>query len=285
MSRLYLTAAALALVLFFLPQLVYAVDETNQVVITRLGQFQRTDKSPGLKFKQPFLDTANYIERRVLTSDAETAEYITSDKKRLAVDPVTRWRIVNAYQFFISVRDEAGARVRLDDLVFSALRRELAADAFEDVIAKNREAIMETVAASVREQAKDFGIEIIDVRIKRADLPREVQGSVFARMVAERQREASRLRAEGEERARLIRGDADRQSTIISAEAQRQAQQLRGEGDAEATAIYGSALQQDPEFYAFQRSLEAYTSILSAESTLILSADSELFRYLTRAGR
>jgi len=285
MSRLYLTAAALALVLFFLPQLVYAVDETNQVVITRLGQFQRTDKSPGLKFKQPFLDTANYIERRVLTSDAETAEYITSDKKRLAVDPVTRWRIVDAYQFFISVRDEAGARVRLDDLVFSALRRELAADAFEDVIAKNREAIMETVAASVREQAKDFGIEIIDVRIKRADLPREVQGSVFARMVAERQREASRLRAEGEERARLIRGDADRQSTIISAEAQRQAQQLRGEGDAEATAIYGSALQQDPEFYAFQRSLEAYTSILSAESTLILSADSELFRYLTRAGR
>jgi len=285
MSRLYLTAAALALVLFFLPQLVYAVDETNQVVITRLGQFQRTDKSPGLKFKQPFLDTANYIERRVLTSDAETAEYITSDKKRLAVDPVTRWRIVDAYRFFISVRDEAGARVRLDDLVFSALRRELAADAFEDVIAKNREAIMETVAASVREQAKDFGIEIIDVRIKRADLPREVQGSVFARMVAERQREASRLRAEGEERARLIRGDADRQSTIISAEAQRQAQQLRGEGDAEATAIYGSALQQDPEFYAFQRSLEAYTSILSAESTLILSADSELFRYLTRAGR
>ena len=202
-----------------------------------------------------------------------------------AVDPVTRWRIVDAYRFFISVRDEAGARVRLDDLVFSALRRELAADAFEDVIAKNREAIMETVAASVREQAKDFGIEIIDVRIKRADLPREVQGSVFARMVAERQREASRLRAEGEERARLIRGDADRQSTIISAEAQRQAQQLRGEGDAEATAIYGSALQQDPEFYAFQRSLEAYTSILSAESTLILSADSELFRYLTRAGR
>ncbi|HLF77205.1 MAG TPA: protease modulator HflC [Dehalococcoidia bacterium] len=285
MSRLYLTAAALALVLFFLPQLVYAVDETNQVVITRLGQFQRTDKSPGLKFKQPFLDTANYIERRVLTSDAETAEYITSDKKRLAVDPVTRWRIVDAYRFFISVRDEAGARVRLDDLVFSALRRELAADAFEDVIAKNREAIMETVAASVRAQAKDFGIEIIDVRIKRADLPREVQGSVFARMVAERQREASRLRAEGEERARLIRGDADRQSTIISAEAQRQAQQLRGEGDAEATAIYGSALQQDPEFYAFQRSLEAYTSILSAESTLILSADSELFRYLTRAGR
>jgi len=285
MSRLYLTAAALALVLFFLPQLVYAVDETNQVVITRLGQFQRTDSSPGLKFKQPFLDTANYIERRVLTSDAETAEYITSDKKRLAVDPVTRWRIVDAYRFFISVRDEAGARVRLDDLVFSALRRELAADAFEDVIAKNREAIMETVAASVREQAKDFGIEIIDVRIKRADLPREVQGSVFARMVAERQREASRLRAEGEERARLIRGDADRQSTIISAEAQRQAQQLRGEGDAEATAIYGSALQQDPEFYAFQRSLEAYTSILSAESTLILSADSELFRYLTRAGR
>jgi len=285
MSRLYLIAAALALVLFFLPQLVYAVDETNQVVITRLGQFQRTDKSPGLKFKQPFLDTANYIERRVLTSDAETNEYITSDKKRLAVDPVTRWRIVDAYQFFISVRDEAGARVRLDDLVFSALRRELAADAFEDVIAKNREAIMETVAASVREQAKDFGIEIIDVRIKRADLPREVQGSVFARMVAERQREASRLRAEGEERARLIRGDADRQSTIISAEAQRQAQQLRGEGDAEATAIYGSALQQDPEFYAFQRSLEAYTSILSAESTLILSADSELFRYLTRAGR
>ena len=285
MSRLYLTAAALALVLFFLPQLVYAVDETNQVVITRLGQFQRTDKSPGLKFKQPFLDTANYIERRVLTSDAETAEYITSDKKRLAVDPVTRWRIVDAYRFFISVRDEAGARVRLDDLVFSALRRELAADAFEDVIAKNREAIMETVAASVREQAKDFGIEILDVRIKRADLPREVQGSVFARMVAERQREASRLRAEGEERARLIRGDADRQSTIISAEAQRQAQQLRGEGDAEATAIYGSALQQDPEFYAFQRSLEAYTSILSAESTLILSADSELFRYLTRAGR
>ena len=230
--------------------------------------------------KTPFLHSAIRFDRRILVSDAPQAEYLSQDKKRLVADPVTRWRIADPLVFFKTVRDESGARARLDDLVFSELRGEVASHTFATVIGSKREAIMDNVAKSAREKAREFGIEVVDVRIKRADLPQEVQQSVFARMQAEREREAKRYRSEGEEEANKLRAQTDKERTIVLAEAEQNAQKLRGEGDATATRIYAEAYGQDPEFYRFVRSLQSYELFLGKRSTLLLSADSPLFHYL-----
>jgi membrane protease subunit HflC len=261
-------------------QIFFTVNETEQVIITQFGEYKRTIQQPGLAYKLPFVQTVNRFDRRILVSDAPYAEYLTQDKKRLVADPITRWRIADPLRFYKTVRDESGARARLDDLVFSELRREVASHNFDTVIGAQREAIMDAVAATAREKAREFGIEIIDVRIKRADLPREVQASVFARMQAEREREAKRYRSEGEEEAAKLRAETDKERTIILATAEQQAQRLRGDGDAEATRIYAEAYGKDPEFYAFVRSLQAYEQFVGKRSTLLLSADSDLFRYL-----
>ncbi|MDY0040935.1 MAG: protease modulator HflC [Desulforhabdus sp.] len=261
-------------------QSVVVVDETNQAIITQFGEFRRAIKEAGLHFKVPFVQKVNYLERRTLSSDAASQEYLTLDKKRAVVDHVTRWRITDPLRFFVSVRTEMGAQARLDDIVFSELRRQLAVHNLEDVIAEKREQIMDDVAESARLQAKNFGIHIVDVRIKRADLPPAVQESVFKRMEAERKRESSRYRAEGEERGALIRAESNRQREIILADAREQAQRTRGEGDAQAIAIYAEALQQDPEFYTFTRRLEAYRKLLGAEDLLVLDSNAEFFRYL-----
>jgi membrane protease subunit HflC len=200
------------------------------------------------------------------------------------VDHVTRWRITDPLLFFKAVRTEAGARARLDDIVFSELRRELATVEFTDIIAQERENIMERVAASSAEKASEFGIDVVDVRTKRADLPEEVEQSVYNRMRAERQRESSLFRAQGEEQANIIRAKADREATVTRAEGEREAQQLRGEGEAEAIRIYAEALSQDPEFYSFSRRLEAYAGILKQGDTVIIPADSEFFRFLINNG-
>jgi len=261
-------------------QIFFTVDEREQVIITQFGEYKRTIKQPGLAFKLPFLQTVNRFDRRILVSDAPQAEYLTQDKKRLVADPVTRWRINDPLLFYKTVRDESGARARLDDLVFSELRREVASHTFAAVIGAKREPIMDAVAASAREKAREFGIAVVDVRIKRADLPREVQASVFARMQAEREREAKRYRSEGEEEAAKLRAQTDKERTIVLAEAEQQAQRLRGDGDAQATTIYAGAYGKDPEFYSFLRSLQAYEQFLGKRTTLLLSADTDLFRYL-----
>jgi len=261
-------------------QTFFTVDEREQVIITQFGEYKRTIQQPGLAFKLPFLQTVNRFDRRILVSDAPQAEYLTQDKKRLVADPVTRWRISDPLQFYKTVRDESGARARLDDLVFSELRREVASHTFAAVIGAKREPIMDAVAASAREKAREFGIDVVDVRIKRADLPKEVQASVFARMQAEREREAKRYRSEGEEEAAKLRAQTDKERTIVLATAEQQAQLLRGDGDAQATTIYAAAYSKDGEFYAFLRSLQAYEQFLGKRSTLLLSADSDLFRYL-----
>lgn len=261
-------------------QTFFTVDEREQVIITQFGEYKRTIQQPGLAFKMPFLQTVNRFDRRILVSDAPQAEYLTQDKKRLVADPVTRWRISDPLQFYKTVRDESGARARLDDLVFSELRREVASHTFDAVIGAKREPIMEAVAGTARDKAHEFGIEVVDVRIKRADLPREVQASVFARMQAEREREAKRYRSEGEEEAAKLRAQTDKERTIVLATAEQQAQLLRGDGDAQATKIYADAYGKDPEFYTFLRSLQAYEQFLGTRSTLLLSADSDLFRYL-----
>ncbi|MBE0543984.1 MAG: protease modulator HflC [Verrucomicrobia bacterium] len=261
-------------------QALFQVNETEQVIITQFGEYKRTVQEPGLATKVPFVQTVNRFDRRILSSDAPKAEYLTQDKKRLVADPVTRWRITDPLQFFKTVRDESGARARLDDLVFSELRREVASHEFGVVIGTKREIIMDNVAKTAREKAKEFGIEVVDVRIKRADLPQEVQMSVFQRMQAEREREAKRYRSEGEEESAKLKAQTDKERTIVLAEAQQDAEKLRGEGDATAARIYAEAYGKDSEFYAFVRSLQAYELFLGKRSTLLLPADADLFRYL-----
>ena len=263
-----------------LKQVFIIVDEREQVIVTQFGEYIRTIQKPGLAFKMPFLHSSIRFDRRILASDAPEAEYLSQDKKRLVADPVTRWRIADPLKFFKTVRDESGARARLDDLVFSELRSEVASHTFATVIGTKREAIMDTVARSVREKASAFGIEVVDVRIKRADLPREVQASVFARMQAEREEEAKRYRSEGDEEANKLRSQTDKEATIVLATAEQAAQKFRGEGDATATRIYAEAYGKDPEFYRFVRSLQSYELFLGKRSTLLLSADSPLFQYL-----
>ena len=263
-----------------LKQVFIIVDEREQVIVTQFGEYIRTIQKPGLALKTPFLHSAIRFDRRILVSDAPQAEYLSQDKKRLVADPVTRWRIADPLKFFKTVRDESGARARLDDLVFSELRSEVASHTFATVIGAKREAIMDTVARNAREKAREFGIEVVDVRIKRADLPKEVQQSVFARMQAEREREAKRYRSEGEEEANKLRSQTDKERTIVLADAEQNAQKLRGEGDATASRIYAEAYGKDPEFYRFVRSLQSYELFLGKRSTLLLSADSPLFHYL-----
>jgi len=274
----------IALAVFVGSQALFTVDETEQAIITQLGQFKRSILQPGLKVKIPFLQQVHKLEKRILASDADPAEYLTLDKKRLVVNHVTRWRIVDPFRFFITVRDEAGARARLDDLVFSELRQELASREFAEIIAAEREPVMEAVAARAAEKAKQFGIQVVDVRVKRADLPTEVQASVFARMVAERERIAKRYRSEGEEEAAKLRAETDKEKTIILAKAYEESQKRKGEGDAQATRIYATAYGRDPEFYSFRRSLEAYDKFLSEKSVVVLSADSILLKYLSKPG-
>jgi membrane protease subunit HflC len=268
------------LVIVAASQAYYVVDERDQVIVTQLGEYLYTVRDPGSYAKVPFYQRAIHFEKRILISDANPAEYLTLDKKRLLADHITRWRIIDPLTFYITVRDETGARARIDDIVFSQMRAELANSNFDKVISTERETIMTRVSQGTAERAATFGIEVVDVRLKRADLPQEVQDSVFARMVAERSRIASRYRSEGAESAATIRADADKERTIILAKAYEESQRMRGTGEAEATGIYAAAFNQDAEFYAFVRNLQAYETFLNGDSTMVLSTDSDLFRYL-----
>ncbi|HEX9869160.1 MAG TPA: protease modulator HflC [Candidatus Tectomicrobia bacterium] len=267
-------------VAFAFAQTAFTIGEREQGLIIQLGNPKRILQEPGLYFKLPVMQNLVRFDKRVLTTDAQTAEYLTLDKKRVLVDHVSRWRIQEPLEFYRSVRDEERAMARLDDLISARLRQETAKHNFLDFVREKREEIMQVVTKDTKETAKSFGIEVLDVRIKGLDLPKEVQASVFARMRAERERIAKRYRAEGEERAREIRAGADREREIILATAYETSQKLSGEGDALAVAIYARAFGQDPEFYAFTRRLQTYEKVLSTGTTLVLSPDSELLRYL-----
>lgn len=269
--------------LLLVPQFVFTIGEQEQGIIVQLGDPKRIIQEPGLYLKLPFIQNLVRLEKRILTTDARTAEYLTLDKKRVMVDQVSRWRIAQPLDFFRSVRDFERAQARVDDNISARLRQEIAGHNFLDLVRQKREEIMATVTKDVRETVKPFGIELIDVRVKQVDLPQEVQASVFARMRAERERIAKRYRAEGEEHAREIRAGADREREILLATAYETSQKLSGEGDAQASAIYASAFGQDPEFYAFTRRLQAYEKMLGSGTTLVLPPDSELLRYLQGA--
>jgi membrane protease subunit HflC len=264
----------------FARQWFYIVDERNQAILLQFGEPVATIREPGLATKLPFIQNVIYFEKRVLSSDGSPQEYLTRDKKRLVVDHVTRWRIDDPLLFYKAVRTESGARARLDDIVFSELRRELATVDFAAVISDQRDPIMERVAASSAVNAAEFGIDLVDVRVKRADLPTEVEQSVFNRMRAERQRDSALFRAEGEEQANIIRAQADRASTVILAEGYREAQGMRGDGEAAAIRIYADALSQDLAFYSFSRRLESYSEILKPGDRVILAANADFFDHL-----
>ncbi|MFO7179678.1 MAG: protease modulator HflC [Pseudomonadota bacterium] len=259
---------------------VFVIDETELGIVTQFGEYKRSVTSPGLYFKVPFLQKVHRMESRILGSDAPPAEYLTLDKKRLLADPVTRYRVTDPLRFYTTVFDEIGAKARLDDIVNSELRREIASHNFGEIVGHAREPLMQNVAERVRAKTKSFGIHVVDVRIRRADLPREVQESVFQRMRAERDRVAKQYRSEGEEEAAKIRAETDKERTILLATAYETAQKVRGEGDAESIRIYAEAFGKDPKFYALVRSLEAYERALGEDSTLVLSSKSDLFKYL-----
>ncbi|TMB24703.1 MAG: protease modulator HflC [Deltaproteobacteria bacterium] len=282
MARLVIGAIVVALLV--LSQTVFVVGEWQQALITQFGKPVRTIREPGLYVKLPVVQTLSRFERRILATDVQAAEYLTLDKKRLAVDHVSRWRISDPLEFYRTVRDTRGAMARLDDIIFARLRQEIAKHNFADFIREKREGIMQVVTAGTREMAASFGIEVVDVRIKRADLPTEVQASVYARMRAERERIAKRYRAEGEERARKIRASADKEREILVAKAYEESQRMIGEGDAQAIATYARAFGQDPEFYGFLRRLESYEKIFAGGTTVVLSPDSDLLRYLQGPG-
>ncbi|MCI2425914.1 protease modulator HflC [Candidatus Acetothermia bacterium] len=274
-----LIAVILALIVIF--QAVFTIDEREQAIILQLGKYIRTIDQPGLHFKIPFIQSIVRIERRVLVADAPATEFITLDKERLVVDSYSRWRIVDPHRFFKTVTDEYRARLRLNDIAISKLRQKLAAHNLWDIIGVERKPIMDRVGRHTDKIAqRDFGIEVIDVRIKRIDLPAGVEEAVFARMRAERERMAKEFRAKGAQAAMKIRAEADREVVVILAEAEKQSRILRGYGDARAAAIYAAAFEQDPEFFAFLRSLEAYEKFMGGGTTLVLSADSELLRFL-----
>lgn len=265
-----------------LNSLFYTVDETEQVVVVRFGEIITTDTEAGLKIKLPFIESVEVFEKRLLEYDAAPKEIISQDKKTLVVDNFARWRISDLKTFYERVRTENLAQNRLDEIIYSDLRNELGKYTFNEIISENRQDIMDQVAALSNVKTADLGIEIVDVRIKRADLPSENEAAVFERMRAERRRQANLSRSEGEEESLKIRAETDKQATIIQAEAYQISQQVRGEGDATALKIYADAYNRDPDFFQFMRTLEAYEKTLKDETTVVLSPDSDFLRYLTR---
>lgn len=266
--------------LIVLSQSFYVVGEGEQVVITQFGEPQKIVQSPGLYVKTPFIQEVVRFEKRILTRDPSPSEYLTLDRKRVVVDAVARYRITDPLQFYRTVRDEAGIGPRLDDIAGGWLRQELAGRNFIPIVREERDDIMARVTTGVREAMRPFGIEVVDVLIKRLDLPVGVQDSVFDRMRAERQRIAAGFRAEGEERAREIRATADRTAEVTIAGAVAQAERIRGEGDAAAIEITAAAFGRDLDFYQFQRRLAAYEELFTSGGTVVLTPDSDLFRYL-----
>jgi len=277
------TIILLVLLVLFGFSTVIVVDETEQIVILQFGKPVRTINEPGLNFKLPApIQVANVFEKRLLEYDVPPEEILSRDKKSLIIDNYVRWRIVDPLLFLQTVKAIPTAKTRLDDIVYSELRQELGTHDMVEIITENRELIMEKVTIASNEETSKYGIEVIDVRIRRVDLPRENEASIYARMEAERKRQANKFRSEGEEEAQKIRAATDRDKTVILAEAYKKAQKIRGEGEAQALDIYATSFSKDPDFYDFLRTLETYEKVIDKKTTLVLPGDSKLFKALTQ---
>jgi len=282
MSRLTMVIAGVLVVALGVIALssVYTVHQTQQVLILQFGDPRRVVTEAGLHFKYPFVENIERLDRRILGFDALPEEIIALDQKRLVVDAFLRYRISDPLQFYKAVRDQRIAEERLRTLLSSNLRRVLGSVPLENLLTGERAALMSEILILVNEQAEELGIVAVDVRIKRADLPDANNQAIYGRMNSEREREAREFRAQGAEISQRIRARADRERTVLLAEADKQGQILRGEGDGRRNRIFADAFGADPEFFAFYRSMEAYKVALgSGDTTMVLSPDSEFFRY------
>lgn len=271
--------AGAVLLLLVLTQTAFVVHQTETAIVVQLGKPVTGALKPGLHFKLPLVQSVTFFDARVLDYDAKRAEILTEDKKAMVVDHYTKWRITDPLLFYQTVRTEAGAQARLDDITYAALREALGRHTLIEVVSEKRTEIMEQVVRQSQELLSPYGILVVDVRIKRTDLPPENERAIFGRMQAERERQAKQYRSEGQEEAAKIRAQADKERTVLLAEAERQASTIRGEGDAKATRTYAEAYDQSPEFYAFKRSLEAYESSLKDNTRLVLTPGSPFLRY------
>jgi len=287
-SRLSITLAIVVGVITLVSMSAFTVDQRDRAIVFQLGEIKEIIEEPGLRFKWPLIQNVRYFDNRILTLDTPDAErFITSEKKNVLVDSFIKWRIQDLKQYYISVQgDEARAQTQLGQTVKAALQDEFSKRTVHDVISGERDKIMQVVREKVDEDLKKIGMQIVDVRLKRVDLLPEVSESVYRRMDAERKSVAAELRSQGFSEAEKIRAEADRRREIIIAEAYRDAQRVRGEGDAKAAAIYARAFNENPEFYAFYRSLEAYrASFKNRSDILVLDPNSEFFRYFRNLGK
>lgn len=283
-----LIGGLLAAIVVVLALSLFTVDQRQYAVVQQLGEVKSVITEPGLNFKWPLIQNVRFFDRRILTMDSpEPERFITSEKKNVLVDSYVKWRIVDPKLYYISVGgDESRARTRLSQTVNAGLREEFGKRTVHDVVSGERDKIMDDMREKADQDARKIGVQIVDVRLKRVELPQEVSESVYRRMEAERKRVANELRSQGAAEAEKIRADADRQREVLVAEAYRDAQKIKGEGDAKAAAIYGQAFGQNPEFFAFYRSMEAYRSTFKSKSdVMVLEPNSDFFKYMKNVGR
>ncbi|MBF0213659.1 MAG: protease modulator HflC [Magnetococcales bacterium] len=274
----------IAAILVILAQSLYTVSQWRQALVVQLGKpVEPAISEPGLHFKIPFLQEVHFFDRRLLEFDQEPQEILSADKKNLKVDSYTRWRIVDPLKFYQTVRDESGAADRLNDIIYSNIREVLGQFTMMEIVSESRADLTLRIREQTNIQANKYGIEIVDVRIKRTDLPMENSKAVFRRMQTERDRQAKQYRAQGEEEAVKIRSKAAREREVLLAESYKSAQQIRGAGDAEATKVYADAYRQDPRFFEFSRTLEAYGKSMGKDSTTVVMEPAGFFRYLQGA--
>ncbi len=288
MQRLPLFAAAIFAIFTAVGAMVFTVDQRQYAIVFQLGEIKEVIKEPGLSFKWPMIQNVRFFDSRILTLDSvEPERFLTAEKKPVLVDSFVKWRIADVKQYYISVGgDEMLAKTRLSQTVNSGLREEFGKRTVHDVVSGVRDKIMDDVQKKADTDARQIGVEIVDVRLKRVDLPPEVSESVYRRMETERKRVANELRSQGAAEAEKIRADADKQREVIVAEAYRDAQKMKGEGDAKAASIYGKAFGENPEFYAFYRSLEAYRQSLGSKNDLlVVDPSADFFKYLKNGSR
>jgi membrane protease subunit HflC len=261
-------------------QALFTVDQTQQVIVIQLGKPLEGVYGPGLHFKIPFIQQIVNFESRILVYDAPPTEILTKDKKNLVVDNYTKWKIIEPLMFFKTVKNVMGAQARLDDIVYAQLRVELGQHNLSDIVTVTRSEVMSKVTKASADRAHEYGIEVVDVRIKRADLPEQNEKHVFDRMRAERERQARQYRSEGKEESQKITAKADMERSIILAKAYKEAEKSKGEGDAKSIKIYADAYNKDVGFFEFLRSLEAYKKTLKEDTTLVITPDSKFLKYL-----
>ena len=265
-------------IVILLQQSLFIVQQTQQALVIQLGHPLDKVYRPGLHMKLPFIQNVVYFDARILDYDARPAEALTSDLKSMVLDNYARWKIVDPLRFYRTMRTEANAQARLDAVIYSQIRAHIGRHTLTEVVNDKRTDIMDSVTEKTSQQMKEFGIKIVDVRIKRTDLPAENQRAIFDRMRAERERQATQYRSEGSEESTKIRSEADKERALILAEANKTSQVLRGEGDAEAARIYAEAFSRSPEFFSFQRGLEALRKSLGENTRMVLTPDSPLLQ-------